>query len=266
MGDSGWLFGCDRDEAAIQAATDRLRPWKDRVTIRRGRFDELPQWVPAGGCDGVVLDLGVSSPQLDEAERGFSFQRPGPLDMRMDQRQTLTAATIVNEWDEAALAKIFWEFGGERQARRVARRIVEERMHLNIDNTHQLARLVECAIPRGGGKIHPATRVFQALRLAVNGEIEVLRRGLPAVWDLLKPGGRLAVITFHSLEVQEVREFVRRRERDYETAGAVDVPELRVPKRPDLRRVNRKAIQPTAAEVAANPRARSAQLRVMERI
>jgi len=262
----GWLYGCDRDDVAMEAARLRLRRFEGRFEIRRGRFDELADWVPPGSCNGIVLDLGVSSPQLDQAERGFSFQQEGPLDMRMDRRQRLTAADLVNEADTGELAKIFWEYGEEREARRFARSIVEARLTSRFETTRQLAEHIERLVPRKGLRVHPATRVFQALRIAVNDELKLVENGLDAVWTLLAPGGRLAVITFHSLEDRIVKLFGRRLARDYEFDGNVDVPELRRPVAPKLKLITRKAIQPSEAEISENPRARSAQLRVMERI
>ena len=263
---SGWVFGCDRDGAAVEAATQRLAEFTGRFEIRRGNFAELNEWVAAESCDGVLLDLGVSSPQLDESMRGFSFQNDGPLDMRMDTRQPLTAAELVNERSAGELAGIFWELGGERESRRFARAIERERMSRRFATTRQLAELIEKLAPRHGRKAHPATRVFQALRMAVNDELGSLRRGLASVWQILKPGGRLAVITFHSLEDRLVKDFGREGARDYSAAGGVDVPELRQPRAPKLILMNRKAIQPGAVEIAANPRARSAQLRVFEKV
>ena len=260
------MFGCDRDGAAVEAATQRLAEFTGRFEIRRGNFSELNEWVAAESCDGVLLDLGVSSPQLDEAGRGFSFQNDGPLDMRMDTRQPLTAAELVNERSAGELAGIFWELGGERESRRFARAIERERMSRRFATTRQLAELIEKLAPRHGRKAHPATRVFQALRMAVNDELGSLRRGLASVWQILKPGGRLAVITFHSLEDRLVKDFGREGARDYSVAGGVDVPELRQPRAPKLILMNRKAIQPGAVEIAANPRARSAQLRVFEKV
>jgi len=212
----------------------------------------------------VLLDLGVSSPQLDVAERGFSFQNDGPLDMRMDSRQPQAAADLVNTATSEELAKIFWEYGDERESRRFAKAIVHDREQKSFRTTRQLAELIERLSPRRGRKAHPATRVFQALRIAVNDEIGSLERGLEGALKILKPAGRLAVITFHSLEDRVVKLFGRARARDYTFAGA-DVPELRAPRAPELRLVNRKAIQPSEAEMAANPRSRSAQLRVMEK-
>jgi 16S rRNA (cytosine1402-N4)-methyltransferase len=214
----------------------------------------------------VLLDLGVSSPQLDDPARGFSFVHDGPLDMRMDQRQELDAARLVNERSETELADIFWAYGDERASRRLARAIVERRALNRFATTGELAQLIERVIPRRGQKVHPATRAFQALRIAVNDEIALLEKGLAAGWSLLKPGGRLAVITFHSLEDRKVKEFGRRLARDYTFEGEVDVPELRRPVAPQLRWVHRKAVQPAPEEIRDNPRARSAQLRVMEKI
>jgi 16S rRNA (cytosine1402-N4)-methyltransferase len=263
---NGWLYGCDRDGDAVEAARRRLAPFAGRFEIRRGNFSKLNEWVPAGTCDGVLLDLGVSSVQLDEAGRGFSFQRDGPLDMRMDVRQAMTAADLVNGAGVDELSKIFWELGGEPEARRFARALVRERERQRFGTTGQLADLIERLSPRRGKKTHPATRVFQALRIAVNDEIGSLAGGLIGALQILKPGGRLAVITFHSLEDRVVKEFGRARARDYTFAGGVDVPELREPRAPELKLINRKAIKPGAAEAADNPRSRSAQLRVMEKI
>jgi 16S rRNA (cytosine1402-N4)-methyltransferase len=260
---NGWLFGCDRDGAALEAARERLAEFTGRFELRRGNFAELAGWVPVGSCDGVVLDLGVSSPQLDTPERGFSHQHDGPLDMRMDERQGLTAAELVNQASAEELARLFAELGGERQARRFARAIVRERP---LSTTRQLAGLIERLVPRAGRRTHPATKVFQALRLAVNDELGSLKRGLAAGWSLLKPGGRLAVITFHSLEDRIVKQFGRDLAREYTFPGPVDVPELRQPRPPEARWWQRKAVVPGAAELAANPRSRSAQLRVLEKI
>ncbi len=260
---SGWLFGCDRDGAALEAAQAKLAEYSGRFDIRRGNFAELADWVTAGSCDGVLLDLGVSSPQLDAAERGFSFQQDGPLDMRMDTRQSQTAADLVNTATAEELATVFWKLGEERQARYFARAIERERP---IRTTRQLAELIERLSPRAGRRTHPATKVFQALRLAVNDELGSLKRGLTAVWTILKPRGRLVVITFHSLEDRMVKEFGRELARDYTFPGTVDVPELRQSREPLARWVNRKAIKPGEAELAANPRSRSAQLRILEKI
>ena len=264
---TGWLFGCDRDGVAVDAARKRLGElFAGRFEVRRGNYAELADWLPEKSLDGVLLDLGVSSPQLDCAERGFSFQQDGPLDMRMDDRQPVTAADLVNGESAEELARIFWEYGDERESRRFARALVQDRASQKFETTRQLAGLIERLSPRAGRKAHPATKVFQALRLAVNDEIGSLRRGLDGAVKILKPGGRLAVITFHSLEDRVVKEFGRERTRDYTFSGTVDVPELRQPRAPELRWVSRKAILPGAEELGENPRARSAQLRVLEKI
>jgi 16S rRNA (cytosine1402-N4)-methyltransferase len=262
----GRLFGCDRDGVAVEAATKRLAHFASRFEFRRGNFAEMADWVPAGSCDGVLLDLGVSSPQFDEGARGFSFQQDGPLDMRMDGRQALTAAALVNEAGAEELAGIFWRFGGERESRRFARAIVHDRELKRFETTAQLAGLIERLAPRHGRRTHPATKVFQALRIAVNDEIGSLERGLDGAVRLLKPGGRLAVITFHSLEDRVVKEFGREKARDYTVVGEVDVPELRQPRQPELRWVVRKAVLPSDSELAENPRSRSAQLRILEKM
>ena len=264
---TGWLSGCDRDGVAVEIAKTRLAErFAGRFEIRRGNFSELADWVPAASCDGVLLDLGVSSPQLDHAERGFSFMNDGPLDMRMDNRQPLTAADLVNSEEAETLANIFFELGDERDSRRFARAIVHDRAQRKFETTRQLADLIERLAPRHGKKSHPATKVFQALRIAVNDEIGSLKRGLDGAVKLLKPGGRLAVITFHSLEDRVVKEFGRERTRDYTFSGEVDVPELRTPIVPELKWVSRKAILPGETELQENPRSRSAQLRVLEKI
>ncbi|HTV63392.1 MAG TPA: 16S rRNA (cytosine(1402)-N(4))-methyltransferase RsmH [Verrucomicrobiae bacterium] len=264
---TGWLYGCDRDGAAVEAAQQRLAAeFAGRFEIRRANFSAMADWIPAASCDGVILDLGTSSPQLDWAGRGFSFQNDGPLDMRMDDRQTLTAADLVNGASEADLAAILWDYGGERESRRMAKAIVHDRVQRKFETTRQLAELIERLSPRRGRKTHPATKVFQALRMAVNDEISSLKLGLEAALKILKPGGRLAVITFHSLEDRVVKEFGREKTRDYTFRGEVDVPELRAPRAPEMRWFSRKAIAPGAMEVTENPRSRSAQLRVLEKI
>lgn len=262
---SGRLFGCDRDGDAIEAASARLAEFAGRFELKRGNFSELSEWIEVASCDSVLLDLGVSSFQFDVARRGFSFQNDGPLDMRMDARQPLTAATLLNTAGAEEIAKIFWEYGDERESRRFARAIVHDRETKPFETTRQLAELIERLSPRHGRKTHPATRVFQALRIAVNDEIGSLERGLEGAMKILKPGGRLAVLSFHSLEDRVVKLFGRARARDYTFAGT-DVPELRAPCAPELRLVNRKAIKPGEAELAENPRSRSAQLRIMEKI
>lgn len=263
---TGWLFGCDRDGDAVEAVRERLRAFEGRFELRHGNFSELSAWLPENSFDGVLMDLGVSSPQLDRGERGFSFQHDGPLDMRMDQQQTLTAAEVVNQWPEEALSRMFWELGGEEQSRRLARAMVRARSLEPLTTTGQLASLIERENPRRGKARHPATKIFQALRLTVNDELGSLEKGLEAAVKSLRSGGRLAVITFHSLEDRRVKAFGRRWSQDYEVSGEVDLPEFRTPRAPRLRWVQRKAILPSSEEAAINPRSRSAQLRILEKI
>lgn len=262
---NGFLYGSDRDSAALEAARKRLGRFEGRFELRQCDFSELGGWIEPNSCDGMLLDLGVSSPQLDWAERGFSFQSEGPLDMRLDQRAATSAADLVNELSEAELAKIFWELGDEPQGRRIARAIVLERQARRIETTTELARLVERVVPRGG-KRHPATRVFLALRMVVNDEMGSLKSGLAVAWALLRKSGRLAIITFHSVEDRLVKEFGRTRSRGYVVEGNVDLPEFRRSVAPELRLVNRKPVKPQAAEIESNARARSAQLRVFEKL
>lgn len=263
---TGRLYGCDRDGDAIEAAKLRLARFPGRWEIRCQNFVELGEWIGPVSCDGALLDLGVSSYQLEQPGRGFSFLNDGPLDMRMDQRQSLTAAQVMAEASVPELARMFWELGGERDSRRLAKAIDRARQRERLETTLQLARVIERVKPRGAQRTHPATQVFQALRIVVNDEIGSLKRGLEVVWSRLKVGARLAVITFHSLEDRIVKEFGQKRSRPYQVLGEVDLPELRQPCEPELRWVARKAIAPKAGEIERNPRARSSQLRVFEKL
>lgn len=263
---NGRLLGCDRDGNAVAAAKARLSGFHGRFEIRQGNYADMAEWVEGGTCDAVLIDLGTSSHQLDTAERGFSFQQDGPLDMRMDQSQGPTAAELVNRLEAGELARIFWEYGGEQDSRRIARAIVFDRQARPFVRTRALAELIERISPRGGRKAHPATKVFQALRIAVNDELGSLNRGLEAAMKVLKPGGRLAVISFHSVEDRMVKEFGRRLSRDYEPAEGVDDPLLRRPRPPLLKRVGSKAIVAGEEEAKENPRSRSAQCRIFEKL
>ena len=262
---SGRLVAFDRDDWAIDATTKRLARFSGRLELHREAFSGLNNHLAKESCDGALLDLGVSSPQFDEGERGFSFQVDGPLDMRMDRRQLESAVHLVNELETTELARIFWELGGERRSRRIARFLVEQRRMKRFETTMQLADAVEQACPRRGSRTHPATSVFQALRMAVNDELEQVREGLDAVWSVLKPGGRLVVISFHSGEDRLVKQFSRRLARPYIVRGGVDVPDLREPCEPLARELNRKAIRPSETELKRNPRCRSARLRALEK-
>lgn len=260
------VVGFDRDPDAIAAAKDRCADYKDRFVALRSnfcRFGEILAEIGLSKVDGVLFDLGVSSHQLDTPERGFSFQHDGPLDMRMNPNAPLTAADLVNSADEAELKRIFQEFGEERASKKIAHAIVEARRDSAFETTAQLAGLIEKIKPRRG-RIHPATNVFQALRIEVNDEMGALHAGLEAAVEWLKPGGRLAVITFHSLEDRIVKNFMRDRSRQL-----LDRPEWPEPRpNPDyaLKLVQRKAVKPSKVETAENPRARSAKLRVAERV
>ncbi|MGC9359806.1 MAG: 16S rRNA (cytosine(1402)-N(4))-methyltransferase RsmH [Anaerolineae bacterium] len=259
----GHVLGIDRDQAVMEEALRRLGDLGERLVAVVGDFSDVGAIARDHGfaeVDGILMDLGVSSPQLDDAARGFSFQASGPLDMRMDQRGDLTAADIVNDWPEKEISRILWEYGEERYARRIARAICEERP---IADTGALADLVAKVVGRRE-RIHPATRTFQALRIAVNDELGALERALPQVLDLLVPGGRLAVIAFHSLEDRIVKQFIRR-----EASDCICPPRLPVcvcGHTATLRPMTKKPVRPSAEEVARNPRSRSARLRVAERI
>lgn len=262
----GYLIGFDQDAMALEAAGARLAAeFAGRFELHQANYAQAREYVAEASCDGALLDLGVSSPQLDRAERGFSFMADGPLDMRQDQRQRTRAADIVNGWSADELARIFWELGGERDSRRLARVIERERAFRKIETTRQLAELIERASPRHGRKSHPATKIFLALRMEVNQEMPRLAEGLEACWSLLKPGGALAVITFHSLEDRLVKDFGRSLTREYEVIGEVDRPEFRK-ECPAVARWVAKREEPSDAELAENPRARSAQLRALEKL
>ncbi|MBO29445.1 MAG: 16S rRNA (cytosine(1402)-N(4))-methyltransferase [Rhodobacteraceae bacterium] len=255
------VIAVDRDPLAFEMASDWADAYGDRIDMRRGVFSRLDE--QGSDLDGVVLDLGVSSMQLDRAERGFSFMRDGPLDMRMSQEGP-SAADLVNGAEEEALADILFHYGEERASRRIARAIVRAREDAPITRTLQLAELVEGCLPRQKpGQSHPATRSFQALRIAVNDEYEELFGGLMAAERALKPGGQLAVVTFHSVEDRMVKRFLTARSGGGGNANRF-APE-REPEAPRFRLERRKAIAPDAQEQERNPRARSAKLRIATR-
>jgi 16S rRNA (cytosine1402-N4)-methyltransferase len=252
----------DKDPEAI-AVAEREFGDDPRVSIFRGSFAQLAQWdATAAGLDGVLFDLGVSSPQLDVAERGFSFGKDGPLDMRMDPESGVSAAEWLATASEKEIADVLWTFGEERQSRRIARAIVGRRGEQPIERTAQLAELIASVIPRGDQKIHPATRSFQAIRIYVNRELGDLEDGLDAALACLKPGGRLAVISFHSLEDRIVKQFIARHAKA--PAGNRRMP-VEVDFVPTLRDVSG-AVKGDESEIASNPRARSAVLRVAEKL
>ncbi len=265
-GGAGALLGLDLDRDALEVARERLAPWRDRVTLRHCSYEDMRLAAHSLGwreVDGILLDLGVSSLQLDRAERGFALRHEGPLDMRFDPASGIPdAASLVNGSSEKALTELFRRFGEERHSVRLARMIVRERPFSGSD---ELARAIAGATPRPWrGRIHPATRVFQALRIAVNDELATLQRALPEALSLLRPGGRLAVISFHSLEDRIVKRWLQQEERD-----CICPPQLPVcacDQRARLRRLRRRPLVADAAERERNPRSRSAKLRLVEKL
>jgi 16S rRNA (cytosine1402-N4)-methyltransferase len=267
----GRLLGLDADGAAVARVDGRLRArFGDRLVLRQANFHDLATVAPEAGfgaVDGCLFDLGLSSFQLADTDRGFGFRAGGPLDMRFDTSRGVPAATLLATLDTAELTALFRRYGEEPKAPRIARAIVDARQTAPVDTAEGLAALVEKVAPpnpRQPRRTHPATRVFQALRIAVNEELEALQAGLSAALDLLRPGGRLVVLSYHSLEDRIVKRFIATERR-----GCVCPPELPVcvcGKNPRLRMVTRPSLTPSATEIAANPRARSARLRAAERL
>jgi 16S rRNA (cytosine1402-N4)-methyltransferase len=262
------LIGIDADAAAIAESRHALLAFGPRVVLVQAVYDELPRIVAEAGhpaVQGVLFDLGVSSPQLDDPERGFAYSKDAPLDMRMDQAGDLTAADVLNTYPADRLARVLRDYGEERYARRIADAVVRERERAPLRTTARLVEIVLESIPaparRSGG--HPAKRTFQALRIEVNGELDALRQAVPAALDLIAVGGRIVALAYHSLEDRVVKRELAARSADSTPRGLpVPLPEAR----PQLRLLTRGAERPTAAEVAANPRAASARLRAAERI
>jgi 16S rRNA (cytosine1402-N4)-methyltransferase len=266
----GRLLGLDADGAAIARVAQRLERFGDRLVLRQANFRELGSVAPAAGfgaVDGMLFDLGLSSFQLADTERGFGFRAGGPLDMRFDATRGVSAAELLATLDATELTALFRRFGEEPHAPRISRAIVEARRVAPITTAEELAALVERVAPRtppGRRRIHPATRVFQALRIAVNEELDALAEALAVAVDLLRPGGRLVVLSYHSLEDRIVKRFL-----DAERKGCICPPSVPVcvcGRTPRLRLVTHPSLTPTDAEIAANPRARSARLRAAERI
>ena len=265
---TGRLICIDRDMAAIDAAKERLGPYLDRVTLVHSNFSELGdvlRQAGVAGADGMLFDLGVSSPQLDDGARGFSYMQDAPLDMRMDTSASLTAYEVVNTWSGEELRRILYEYGEERYAPAIAKAIVRARETAPVATTLELVEIIKSAMPPAAlrEKQHPAKRSFQAIRIAVNGELDALPPMLRAAVDGLNSGGRLAVITFHSLEDRIVKQTLRDLSK-----GCTCPPEFPVcvcGNKPKVRLVSRKPIVADAAELADNPRARSAKLRVAEK-
>ena len=269
LGEGGRLIAIDRDLASIERASARLAPWADRVTIVHGKFRDVAaildeQGVPA--VYGMLFDLGVSSPQLDDGQRGFSYMQDAPLDMRMDPSDNVDAWFIVNRWPEEKIARILHDYGDERYAKRIAAAIVARRQEKEIETTLELVDVIKSAMPAPAlrEKQHPAKRSFQAIRIAVNDELSAVSQMMETAPDRLKPGGRLCVISFHSLEDRIIKNAIHERENGCTcpreapvcTCGFVQT----------LRSVTRKPVTPTDEELVLNPRSRSAKLRVAERV
>lgn len=269
LGQGGRLIGIDQDEAAIQAGTKRLSPFKDKVTIVRSNYCSMKQVLNSlgiNGVDGIVLDLGVSSYQLDTAERGFSYREEAPLDMRMDQRQALTAKDIVNDYPEMRLYQIIRDYGEDKFAKNIAKHIAAARQKKPIETTVELAQIIKGAIPMKfravGG--HPAKRTFQALRIELNRELDVLQESLEDMIDLLNDNGRLCIITFHSLEDRIVKSIFRKNENPCECPPSF--PVCVCGKKSKGKVVTRKPILPSAEELEVNSRSKSAKLRVFMKV
>ncbi len=266
---TGRLYCIDRDMAAIEAARDRLSPWMDRVSLIHGNFTDLDRLLEeynAPPADGMLFDFGVSSPQLDDPARGFSYMQDAPLDMRMDQSQPLTARTVVNEWSQEELKRILYQYGEERYAPAIAAAIVRAREESPIETTLQLVEVIRSAMPAPAlrEKQHPAKRSFQAIRIAVNDELTAAQRVIDQAVPRLAKGGRLCVITFHSLEDRIVKNgfgtFVK---------GCTCPPDFPVcvcGKKPTLKSVSKKPVLPSQKELEENPRSRSAKLRIAEKL
>lgn len=269
LGKEGRLISFDQDETAIAAARERLAEYSDRVTLIKTNFKYIKHALAEIGItkvDGIVFDLGVSSPQLDEEERGFSYKYDSPLDMRMDQGNDLTAEVIVNTWSEEQISKIIFEYGEEKFARRIAKKIVDYRSTKAIETTGELVELIKEGIPAAARRTgpHPARRTFQAIRIAVNDELNVFRDALHDSIDLLNPNGRVSIITFHSLEDRICKKVFQ----DY-AQGCIcppDFPICTCRNKPAIKIVTKKPILPSNEEVESNPRARSAKLRIAEKL
>ena len=265
---TGRLICIDRDQAALDAAADKLSAYGDRVTLVHGNFDRLDKLLTdlgISGVDGMLFDLGVSSPQLDDPSRGFSYRNDAPLDMRMDQTDTLTARTVVNEWPQEELRRILFQYGEERYAPAIAAAIVRARDKAPIETTLELAEVIRSAMPAAAlrEKQHPAKRSFQAIRIAVNDELAAVDRMLTAAVPRLNPGGRLAVISFHSLEDRIVKNALAAAAKG--CTCPPDFPVCVCGKTPQVKLISKKPIVSGAKELEENPRARSAKLRVAEK-
>ncbi|MFC1750953.1 16S rRNA (cytosine(1402)-N(4))-methyltransferase RsmH [Pseudomonadota bacterium] len=262
---NGKLVAFDADKEHVKEAKKRLKKYKDRVTVIHSNFKNLAEEIgklKLRGIDAILFDLGLASPHVDNPERGFSFLQEGPLDMRFDIKQDFTAADIINTYTEKELIRIFQQYGEERFARKIAREILVRRKKRKFKTTKDLSKVIEKLIKRQG-RIHPATRVFQALRIEVNGELDVLQEALKQSVELLRKGGRIEVISYHSLEDRIVKRFFKEQALDY-----INFPEEDTTTKltPTLKIVTKKPITPSDKEISENPRSRSAKLRVAEKV
>lgn len=264
----GRLICIDQDNTALEHAKQRLEAYQQQVTFVKSNFryiKDILNDLELERVDGFLYDLGVSSPQLDEAERGFSYNHDAPLDMRMDRHQSLTAYDLVNSWSEEELANIIYRYGEEKFSRRIARKIVEARAEQPVHTTHELVELIKSAIPAAARRQgpHPAKRTFQAIRIAVNDELQAFEDSLGQALQALGPGGRISVITFHSLEDRICKQFFQQ-----QSQGCIcppDFPQCVCGQEPKLKVMTRKPILPSELELEQNPRARSAKLRIAEK-
>ncbi len=268
-GPDGQVIGIDRDDEALAAAAERLKNFKDRVQLYKGNFAEIEQIIDEhliGKIDGVLFDLGVSSHQIDAPERGFSYITDAPLDMRMDQHADLSAYHVVNQYSEEELRRIIQQFGEEKWAARIASFIVSERKKKAIETTRELEDIIKAAVPAGArqGVAHPARRTFQAIRMEVNGELDAVRNGIEGAVKVLKPGGILAIITFHSLEDHLVKEEFRRLENP--CICPKGSPVCVCGRKPVAKQISRKPVCATEEELQENPRAHSAHLRGVRKL
>lgn len=269
LSSKGKLFSFDQDENALKAASEKLEQYGDRVTLIKANFKYITESLQQRGIeqvDGVLFDLGVSSPQLDDEDRGFSYRYDAPLDMRMDQEQSLTAEVIINTWPEEEIVKIIFQYGEEKFARKIGRKIVEYRSAKPIRTTGELAEIIKESIPAAARRTgpHPARRTFQAIRIAVNDELNVFKSALHDAIEILRPGGRVSVITFHSLEDRICKNVFT----EY-AKGCIcppDFPICSCGQKPQVKIITRKPVIPTGEEIENNPRSRSAKLRIAEKV
>lgn len=266
IGSKGGLIGIERDEDNLRVARERLKKFQNQTFLYHGNFADITQIIEKAGfgeIKAILFDLGMASTHVDEAERGFSFLKDGPLDLRFDRSGGKTAADLVNGLDEKELMRIFWRYGEEKRARRIVDEMVRERKKNKILRTRQLAELTERVCGRAKGK-HPATRIFQALRIAINDELKVLEKGLWSAIDILQKGGRIAVISYHSLEDRLTKNIFKEAAKDCVCPSWV--PKCQCDKRAEIKIITKKPVTPSAEEIERNSRSRSAKLRVAEKI